>query len=153
MKLQVQILKLCVILTLLSGAACNRIGQSDKYFILDPIVKKLDAPYYDSLIQLDDTSRFIRFSKLPYRGLTYDSVKCILGEPDYMHGEKVILGNSSDMIAPLFKNDSIIVFRVYEWNRSCCEGKSIVLYYETTRSYSKIDTPFWGFCIDLTRCK
>ena len=140
-----QILKFFVLF--LSLFSCSRSNLVHDVLPYDSIASILGHPL-DSLVALDDTTCFVRFSRLKFRGMTLDSVKDILGAPDYMYGEKVVFGDTYNDIGPLFESDSLVIFRRYVWGPCGGGGMSLVLYYELTRNYSKIDTPFWGYSVD-----
>ena len=70
--------------------------------------------------ELVDTTRWIPFRHLPYCGMKLDSIKKILGEPDFVSGCKMTYGldkygGQGCDIAPMFENDSCAIVYEYIW--------------------------------------
>ena len=112
-------------------------------------------PRYYYWNDMTDSAEWVPFRFLPYRGMKLDSIKCLLGEPDFVSGCKMAYGldkygSQGCDIAPIFKNDSCAIVYECTW-QSAKNRVQTVLFFEYTHTYAEVDTPIWGFKVDLDK--
>ncbi len=122
--------------------------------ITETIECKLHYPDYYYWDTLYDSTKWIPFKYLRYRGMRLDSIKKLIGEPDFVSGSKMSYGLDKDGwqgcdIAPLFKDDSCAIVYEYIWQPNSGRRIQTVLFFELTHTHALVDTPLWGFKVDL----
>ena len=99
-----------------------------------------------------DSMNWIPFNDLPFRGMHYDSVVSLIGEPNFAEGCKMryginYCGGCGCDIAAMFRDDSIAVVNWYTWINpvdTSSRPPMLILFFEETSTHAKLDTPIWG---------
>lgn len=142
-----------MLVSLLVSISCSHNETNDNKH--DFTKSTIEYPRYYYWNELVDTTRWIPFRYLPYCGMKLDSIKKILGEPDFVSGCKMTYGldkygGQGCDIAPMFENDSCAIVYEYIWQPTKNRIQTI-LFFEYTDTHTAIDTPLWGFKVDLDK--
>lgn len=149
--------KYLVLIFALILIACNHNINDDScnYEENTDSIIHIQYPHYFYWNTLTDSTKWVPFRYLPYCGMRLDSIKKILGEPDFVSGCKMNYGldkygSQGCDIAPMFKKDSCAIVYEYIWQYEN-ERIQTILFFEATHTQTNVDTPLWGFRVNLDK--